>query len=265
MSLADKLTTVAENIPKVYQAGYDSFWDSYQNNGTRKNYHHGFRGEGWKTSFKPKYDMQPTHANAMFAGWGYAAGKTFDLVEMLEEAGVTLDLSKATMLAELFNSNTVVTHVGVIDISSATNGSHIFNCASVLKTIDKFIVTDKTTTLTGAFDYCHVLENIVIEGTIGANIDLHWSTKLTKDSILGVVATEEQIASNKSIVTVNGTKYYGGIIAALSDSTTGKTLTLSRTAIDAAFETHEGIVDGSSSPEWNALTGTKTNWTISLI
>ena len=39
MSIAEKLTTVAENVPKVYEAGkkaeYDAFWDKYQNNGKR--------------------------------------------------------------------------------------------------------------------------------------------------------------------------------------------------------------------------------------
>ena len=35
MSIADKLTTIAENEQKVYDAGakseHDKFWDSYQN------------------------------------------------------------------------------------------------------------------------------------------------------------------------------------------------------------------------------------------
>ena len=37
MSIAEKLTAIAENVPKVYEAGqkseYDRFWDAYQNNG----------------------------------------------------------------------------------------------------------------------------------------------------------------------------------------------------------------------------------------
>ena len=40
MSIADKLTTIAENEQKVFDAGkqaeYDEFWDSFQSKGTRK-------------------------------------------------------------------------------------------------------------------------------------------------------------------------------------------------------------------------------------
>lgn len=232
MSLADKLTTVAENIPRVYQAGYDKFWDDYQDKGARTDYNHAFRGIGWQYSFKPKYNMQPLKAVAMFSGWGNSSNNV-DLQAVLDEAGVTLDLSKAPSLNEIFNSSTVITRIGVINASSATTCNYMCNSASILKTIDKFIVTDKTTSLTGAFDYCPALENIVIEGTIGANISFSSCTKLTKSSITS-------------------------IINALSSTSTGKTLTLSNTAITSAF-------GGTDSSEWQELTGTKTNWTISLI
>ena len=63
MSIADKLTTVAENMPKVYEAGqqaeYDRFWDAYQENGNRTHYAYAFYR--WSDAvFSPKYDITMT-------------------------------------------------------------------------------------------------------------------------------------------------------------------------------------------------------------
>ena len=36
-------------------------------------------------------------------------------------------------------------------------------------------------------------------------------------------------------------------------------------AVNKAFETGEGLLDGNTSTEWKSLVATKTNWTISLL
>lgn len=54
------------------------------------------------------------------------------------------------------------------------------------------------------------------------------------------------------------------VINALSATTTGQTLTLNLSAVNAAFETSSGAKDGSTSTEFAALIATKTNWTIVL-
>ena len=54
------------------------------------------------------------------------------------------------------------------------------------------------------------------------------------------------------------------VINALSATTTGQTLTLNLSAVNAAFETSSGAKDGSTSTEFAALIATKTNWTIIL-
>ena len=64
MSIAEKLTEIAENVPKVYEAGkqaeYDRFWDSLQNSGNRTHYQYGFAGIGWNpTTLNPKYKVAP--------------------------------------------------------------------------------------------------------------------------------------------------------------------------------------------------------------
>ena len=108
-----------------------------------------------------------------------------------------------------------------------------------METIPKLGVSPRTT-YSGAFGDCTALVNITFEGDIGNNIDFKQSPLLSKASI-------------------------GSIVSALYAEATGKALTLSETAVNNAFETEEGLADGSTSAEWTELVGTKPNWTITLI
>lgn len=74
MSIAEKLTTIAENEQKVYNAGakseYDKFWDACQQNGNRVAYTNGFSGQSWTDeTYNPKYEIVANSAagvNALF-------------------------------------------------------------------------------------------------------------------------------------------------------------------------------------------------------
>jgi hypothetical protein len=98
-----------------------------------------------------------------------------------------------------------------------------------VETIDKLIVFEGLKYLS-AFKGCTNLKSIVFEGVIGQDIDFQWSTLLSKESI-------------------------ENIIAHLSSNATGKTLTLSKTAVNNVFSTEE----------WSSLVSKKSNWTITLI
>ena len=110
MSIAEKLTTVAENVSKVYEAGkkseYDDFWDRYQINGTRTSYSYAFAGEGWGAiNFKPKYTIKPKNAQYMFAQMQTSAWED-----------VSLDTSNMTGCPYMFQSYTG-TRIPPINIS----------------------------------------------------------------------------------------------------------------------------------------------------
>ena len=90
------------------------------------------------------------------------------------------------------------------------------------------------------FGSCRELVEVRFKGTMSYSMNIQYLIKLSKDSILS-------------------------LMACLSDEATGKTLTLSQTAVDTAFETSEGAADGSTSAEWTALVDAHTNWTISLV
>lgn len=136
-------------------------------------------------------------------------------------------------------SYTLITDTKVpIDISKSTS-TDLFGNAYKLVTIRKLVVSE-TSKHNRSFLNCNALENLTIEGVIGTAIDLQYSTKLSKASITSV-------------------------INALSPTASGLTATFSKTAVNKAFETASGANDGTTSTEWLALRGTKSNWTISLV
>ncbi len=101
-----------------------------------------------------------------------------------------------------------------------------------LKSIKRLIVNE-THAFTNWFLDDTALEDLGIEGVIAQSISLSASSKLNKNSQLR-------------------------LFNCLSDTATGKTLTLSKTAVNNAFE------NGSAGDEWLNLVATKPNWTISL-
>lgn len=255
MSIAEKLQTIAENEQRVYDAGYakgqaeggdttaaydegyeagkkaeyDAFWDAHQANGTRTNYANTFACWALENIY-PKYDMKPTTTYMMFRAAGGSTGGHLDLAERLDECGVILDTSECGTFQYMFYESRI-TRVGVIDTRGAASLNDIFDYSSI-QTIDKLILRDDGSQgISGTFKACAGLINIVIEGVIGQNgWNLQWSKNLSKTSITS-------------------------IINAISTTTSGLTVTLSKTAKEAAFTTDE----------WAALIATRTNWTISLV
>ena len=237
----EKLTAIADNMAALYTAGQKDvqqrFWDAFQKNGTRTDYKNAFGGEGWTEEFfKPRYSMQPKDAYMMLR---YNPCQ-IDLAAMLEEQGITLDFSRCTDFTQAFFYSSF-TRLPVIDFTGTRNGYNIecFSYCHELKTIDLLIIREDNTINNSAFVYNESLENIRFQGVIGDSLNLGWSEKLTRESI-------------------------ENIFAHLSTTATGKTLTLSRAAVDQAFMDEEGLA-GSALDAWVLLAESRPNWTIDLI
>lgn len=206
MSIAEKLTTIAENEQKVYDAGcaagekseYNRFWDLYQQNGNRKNYQGAFYGYGWsEENFKPKYDMAPTRADAMFRM--FTLMPDLDLVEYLDMLGVTLDFSKSTNFNDTF-AYCYFGRIGTIDTRSASNLGSVFN-ASRIQIIDELILKDDgSQTVSAPFANQSYLEEITIKGTIGTNgWDFHLAENLSEASGLSIINALSTTTSGLSV------------------------------------------------------------------
>ncbi len=268
MSISEKLTNVAENVQKVYDAGiqaqHKKFWDNFQydRNENYPDYSYRFASPGWNSkNFKPKYDIKPHNANHMFYG-------AYNLGVDLREIGVDVDFSKCNEFNSLF-AESGITATGVIDTRRVLELNMTFY-GSFLHTIEKLILREQgDQTFSGTFGMGFNLTNITIEGVIGNNIVFQRSP-LTKDSIMGKAITEEEYEALSDTVKANNVYvydkvyYYGGIITALSSTATNKTIDLYKPAVNKAF----GIdVDDEATwtEEFTALRNSKSNWTFSYM
>ena len=208
------------------QAEYDAFWDVFQENGERNEYTNAFGGSGWtKDTFKPKYNIVVSNGYMMFRDSKIEG----HLGEILSARGLVLDTSIMYSANYMF-SQCRFTGLPVINLLGAPSTSNMFGSSSLV-TIDKIIVAKKTSFSNDSFSSASNLANLTIEGEIGSDINFKWSTKLTRASI-------------------------ESIIGHLSDTATGKTLTLSKTAVDTAFP-----------DDWDSyVTANKPGgWTITLV
>ena len=170
-------------VSEVFDAGkkaeYDRFWDAFQNNGKRTNYDRAFYGEGWnETSYTPKYDMQPTSANQMFASSNVSG------IEV-----TTVDFSKATTGDYLLYNCQKLTRVPTISLVSLSGLNNTFAWSGNIVTIDKLVLkSDGSQTFTTTFQSCGSLVNLTIVGTIGQNgFNVGGSPKLSHDSLMSII------------------------------------------------------------------------------
>lgn len=186
-------------VDDVFDAGkkseYDAFWDTYQSNGTRTDYQSAFAGKGWTQAvFQPKYTIRPTEARNMF----YLSGLT-DLTLTGK-----LDLSAVTAITG-FIAWSSVTKVPAINLSNLISWPNAFTHAKALVTVGNltFPSTPFSESISAMFQECFALETITITGTIqNTGLDLHWSPKLTIESvtsILTALSKDSSVASGKTI------------------------------------------------------------------
>lgn len=188
MSIAEKYITIAENEPKVYEAGqkaeYDTFWDSYQENGNRTDYELAFAGEGWTDeTFKPKYDLTATNDYATQMFWGC---NITDLAGILKKQNVKLITEGCKSPVQMFQNSKIET-IPPLDFSSA-NGSTTYCFASTsIKTIERLKVSENTNFHPQIFSYASALKNIAFEGVIGTDISFKDCKSLTHQSLMSII------------------------------------------------------------------------------
>lgn len=265
MSVAEKLTEIAENVPKVFEAGVaqgyetgyregaqkapmtdnDLFWHRYQDNGMRTNYDYAFSTRAyvshpeffWRTSeVKPKYPMYVTSADHMFYNL-QGDYKELDLTQL----GHELAFTGCKNLAYAFAKTSSIRHVGIIDASKAKDVQRLFFECTGLEKVDRLVV-HKGLTWTGAFSACMSLENITIEGEIGHRVQFHRNmSSLSGSSIISIINALSDDVTEDNI---------GGEVVEPS-------VYFSSSNIEKVF----GSVD---SPTWLALVDSKPNWNFVL-
>ena len=212
---------------------YDEFWDNFQNYGKRGIYSFAFRASGFEY-IRPKYKIVPNVVDSV--GSMFRGSEKLKKIEAAYFDFSQLPYSTYVSGAHhyTFNACFALEEIEDVGLSPIYSYSQTFSWDTKLHTIAK-ITVDENTGFDNAFYRCDALVNLTIAGVIGNNgFNVQWSTKLSKASITS-------------------------IINALSSTTSGLTVTLSKTAVNNAF------VGGSTGEEWLNLIATKSNWNISLV
>ena len=190
MSIADKLTTIAENTPKVYEAGrkleHDRFWDDVQDNGTRTFYERAF--SYWNMEYiRPKHKVVPSGSRSMNM---FSNNNSLKMVEKkyFDLSNVTVSQggeSSSNLYAVFYSCPNLEI---VEDIGMPAGGYYMtFNRCPKLHTIEVMRVVEQSE-FTSVFTYCSELVNLTIEGTIGKNgFNVSPCPKLSHDSLMSII------------------------------------------------------------------------------
>lgn len=189
----EKLQNIISTLENKAAGGgdnyYDTFWDAFQQNGTRTNYDNGFFGAWWTDEiFKPKYDIVPVGNCSQF----FASSGITDVKGICERQGITLDLSRVTYSSNLLN-NAKVTRMPVCDISNIPSVQAIFNSAKELVWVDAIVLNENGTQTFGSgagynwMLYAAKLAHCPIEGKIGTNVWFNSSSALDDETVQSII------------------------------------------------------------------------------
>ena len=225
-----------EKVNEVYEAGKQAeiinFANMIQKNGTRTDYRYCFYRSG----------LNDETFSDIFSNWNTTiqnANYMFQHTNIVDSAYTdSLDFSQCAALLSVFSDCSNLKKLKVIDARKTTSGyngmANMFMNCKQLESIDEFYPSygANKTGFGNTFTGCSALSHIIFKSEISqGGLDLKTSTKLDKESLTSV-------------------------INCLSTTETDKSVTLSLTAVNNAFE---GGRDGT---EWQNLIATKPNWEI---
>ena len=153
------LDDMANEIPNVYQSGkaaqHREYWEKALNYGNKQSYLY------------------------MFCG----SNMTDDVFNPPE--GLIL---KASSFQQVFRYTDKLKNINItLDVSEATNMTNALYGCSKLEKIHKIISSENTPWAANNFQAAYVLAEIRFEGTIGVAFDIHWTTRLSRNSLLSIL------------------------------------------------------------------------------
>lgn len=192
MSIAEKLTTVAENVEVVYQAGRDDehyrFWNTFHENAESRKYYRTFTCGFDNTNFYPIreiwfgsytfYDTDITNLLNGLAENDYTGEFEGDFkYKVLPNMSSTFAYSNIQIIPDL-SLNRVDT--GEQIVLTLTFG-HSYDLTSIMG-----LYIDENTILSNTFINNRSLRDITIHGTIASDIDF-LSSPLSEESCMSII------------------------------------------------------------------------------
>ena len=122
---------------------------------------------------------------------GNSAATSFDGVISFE------DTSDVTDMSYMFNACTNLTEPPLFDTRKVTDMKIMFNSCGELTTIPAYDVSN-VTNFGSMFDYCIKLSRIHMIN-IGANLDIHYSKRFTREALLEIIGNLKTVTSTKKL------------------------------------------------------------------
>lgn len=218
MSIAEKLTTIAENEQKVYDSGVEqgegNIWDEIQGaNGERTFYDYAFRG--WRCEYiRPKHKIVPkrtSDGNLRFV-FEYAPKLKKVESEYFDFSNITFNTSTSDPKCIYGFFRYCDSLEEVEDIGIGAGGYYnTFNKCLKLHTIAVMRCV-KNGGYSSVFTNCYVLANILFTGEIGKSITFQYSPLLTVESLTAPETPYETLFKGEEI-----TEMRMGLFRALYD------------------------------------------------
>ena len=224
--VTEKLRQASENTTKMINYGIesgkalaeDAFWNAIQGGGERTDYQYVFSDTVWGTEFNPKYSFN-NMTNALYM---FRNAKVGDRLYTDK-----LDFSNCTSMLGTFIDSDVacLKRVDMRSCLASANGANsTFNTCRSLREITEFY-PPVDAKMNYSFANCSSLETLIVYSEISSNFDVRWSKKLSRVSIESII-------------------YH------LKLEVSGLTITLSKDAVNKAFETSEGANNGVNNSNW---------------
>lgn len=194
MSIADKLSMIAENQKKVYEAGAKNeeikMWEMLTANGNRRLYASVFRESNF-TGYAFPRPIQPkgTSSHMFYSYAGTELPQNIDFSNMPANADISNMFGYARDITQIPDMN-----IPAMDTYNATFG-YCYDLEEI-----EILRVHKDTVFKNAFVSCNNLKTIAINGEIGTNFDIHWCSQLSHDSLIndgstGIINTLYDYAS----------------------------------------------------------------------
>lgn len=236
MSISEKLTQIAENEPKVYDAGYvkgytegeTKGFESGKSEGIEEGYVEG-KADGITEGIEQGKQAEYNAFWENFQNSGKRFSYHFAFCGLFDSSfkygwndefynpiyPLTLgnsDIGQMVYGQQIFYYNCGITDTKVDIIVNISELKSTFVNAYSLKTIRKIKLMRDDVTFTNAFTNCSALENLTIEGVISKNgLNLQWSTKLSHDSLVSIINCLQDKSADTSgtewVVTIGATNY----------------------------------------------------------
>ena len=280
MSLVnDYIIPIAENVPKVYEAGrakgHDEGYAEGRVEGIDIGYSDGYSA-GHINGKDEGYREGSQHERSAFWNTYQDGGLRRDYEGAFAGNGWTADTLKPmwnitpSSMNQMFFANknqldlvSVLEAAGVVlDTSQAWNMSNVFAYSHFVR-VGIIDFTSAPASAVSTFNSATKLVTIdkIILGNKAYTFTAWFNncTSLVNLTIEGVISSSGFDVQYSSLLSKDSLI---SIVNALSSTTSDLWIRVSKTAVDNAFETELGLANGSSSSEWLDLKQTKANWTI---